>query len=193
MNKLKKIMIASDLHGSSFYVEKMLDAYKRENCDTLILLGDLLYHGPRNDLPNGYEVKKVAEILNSIANEIIAVRGNCDGEVDQHMLDFPIMQDNTIINIDNYNFFATHGHIYNENNLPKFKGIDVLLNGHFHVPCFKRYENYVYVNCGSVSIPKQNSCHSAVIYEDKKFKFLDLLKDAKDMIYREDSLVEKNM
>ena len=189
MSKLKKIMFASDLHGSSFYVEKMFKIYKEKNCDTLVLLGDLLYHGPRNDLPDGYEVKNVAKILNSIGDQIIAVKGNCDGEVDQNMFDFPILQENALISIDSYNFFATHGHRYNEENLPPYKNIDILLNGHFHIPAFNKHSEYIYINPGSVSIPKQNTKHSIIIYENKKFQFVDILKTDNTMVYREEYII----
>ena len=184
----KKIMIASDLHGSSLYVNNMLNLFDKENCDILLLLGDLLYHGPRNDLPYEYEVKKVADSLNKYKNKILAIRGNCDSDVDQMMFEFPIMQESMILNFDDIVFYASHGHIYNENNLPPFANINVLLNGHYHIPAFNKHNNFIYVNPGSVSIPKAGSTHSLIIYNDKCFNFYDI-SDIKNInIYRTETV-----
>ena len=168
------LMIASDIHGSALWATKMKELFIKEKCDNLLLLGDLLYHGPRNSLPNEYGTMETADILNSMKDKIIAVRGNCDSEVDEMVLQFDITQKTFILSIDGINFFATHGHIYNETNLPPFANFDVLLNGHTHVPTFNKYENYVFVNPGSVSIPKKDSKHSVIIYRNKTFKFVDL-------------------
>ena len=184
----KKVMIASDLHGSSFFVNNMLDLYEKEKCDMLLLLGDLLYHGPRNDLPYEYEVKNVAENLNKHKNHILAVKGNCDSEVDQMMFEFPIMQENMILEYDNLVFYATHGHIYNDKNLPPFSNINILLNGHFHVPTFVKYDNFYYINPGSVSIPKMNSTNSCIIYNNKKFDFYDIKNKNDYKIYRTETI-----
>ena len=183
---MNKIMIASDLHGSSYFVNNMVNLFKNEQCDTLVLLGDLLYHGPRNDLPFEYEVKTVANLLNEISDKILSVRGNCDGEVDQNMFDFPILQNDLIFSIDGFNFFATHGHKYNENNLPSFKNIDILLNGHFHIPAFIKHQDYIYINPGSVSIPKNNSTNSCIIYHNKNFSFYDIKNQNNYFVYREE-------
>ena len=113
-----KYMFASDVHGSAFYCRKMLEAYREEGAERLVLLGDLLYHGPRNDLPKEYAPKEVIAMLNEMKNEIYAVRGNCEAEVDQMVLNFPVMADYCILAIDGLTFYATHGHVYNENNLP---------------------------------------------------------------------------
>lgn len=172
-----RIMIASDLHGSSYYVRKLLDRYRIENCNKLILLGDFLYHGPRNDLPFEYEVREVSKMLNELSGDILAIRGNCDAEVDQNMFEFPMLQDSLLLSIDSLNFFATHGHIYNESNLPALKNMDVLLNGHFHTPVFKKKEYFHYVNPGSTSIPRGGSTNSFIIYEDRVFYFYDLNKE----------------
>lgn len=169
-----KYMIASDIHGSKYYADLMREAFFSEKADRLILLGDLLYHGPRNDLPKDYEPKAVIEILNSLKDRIIAVRGNCDAEVDQMVLDFPIMADYIILNLDDETVFATHGHIYNEQNLPPMGNCNILLCGHTHIPKFVRHGGYTYINPGSVSIPKEGSLRGYMIYEDKKFIRKDL-------------------
>lgn len=128
-----KYMFASDVHGSAYYCRKMLDAYKEEKAERLVLLGDLLYHGPRNDLPREYAPKQVISMLNDMKKEIYAVRGNCEAEVDQMVLQFPVMADYCILNLDGRTFYATHGHIYNENNLPPIQEGDILIHGHTHV------------------------------------------------------------
>lgn len=168
-----KFMIASDIHGSEFYCKKLLDAYKTEGADRLLLLGDVLYHGPRNDLPEGYAPKKVIELLNAMKNEILCVRGNCDTEVDQMVLDFPILADYAILTAGDRLVYATHGHNFNENNLPPLQNGDILLHGHTHVPKCIEHESYVYLNPGSVSIPKENSWHGYMILENGKFTWKD--------------------
>ncbi|MCR5767496.1 MAG: phosphodiesterase [Lachnospiraceae bacterium] len=129
-----KWLIASDIHGSEFYCSRLTEAYKRENADRLLLLGDLLYHGPRNDLPKDYAPKKVAEMLNGLKNDILCVRGNCEAEVDQMMLEFPIMADYALIPLGKRAVFATHGHLFNKDKLPPLKPGDILLYGHTHIP-----------------------------------------------------------
>lgn len=160
-----KILIASDIHGSAKYCEMLLEAYNKVQPDKLLLLGDLLYHGPRNALPYDYDTKRTMEILNSLKNEIIAVRGNCDAEVDQMVLDFPIMNDYEQIEADGIKMFATHGHHYSPVTPPPFVEMDVLLNGHTHIPVIKKSDGFVYVNPGSVSIPKADSDHSFAIFD----------------------------
>ena len=167
-------MIASDIHGSAYYCEKMLRAYEKEEAEKLLLLGDILYHGPRNDLPKDYAPKKVIEMLNAIKNEILCVRGNCDTEVDQMVLDFPVLLEYGFLYDQGKMFFITHGHKFNPDNLPQMKKGDILLTGHTHIPAFDQYEDYIYINPGSVSIPKKNSAHSYILYEDGKFFFKDL-------------------
>ena len=121
-----KIMIASDIHGSAYYLEQLLNRYHEENPDKLLLLGDILYHGPRNDLPKGYAPKDVILLLNTHKEEILCVRGNCDTEVDQMVLDFPILADYCILYEKGHMIFATHGHYYNMENPPMLKKGDIL-------------------------------------------------------------------
>ena len=161
-----KLMIASDLHGSAYYVRKLMDAYAAEQPDRLLLLGDLLYHGPRNPLPRDYDCMAVAELLAGARDRIAAVRGNCDCEVDQMVLPFPVLADYALLEADGVWLYATHGHIWNEENLPPMAPGTVLLNGHFHVPACREHEGYVYMNPGSVSIPKEGSQHSYLVLEE---------------------------
>lgn len=164
-----KLMFASDIHGSAYYCRKMLEAYQEEEAGRLILLGDILYHGPRNDLPKEYAPKEVIAMLNPMKNDICAVRGNCEAEVDQMVLDFPVMADYALILYGERNLYATHGHIYNENNLPPLKNGDILIHGHTHVLKAEKREGYTLLNPGSVSIPKEGNPPSYAILEDGLF------------------------
>lgn len=164
-----KIMIASDIHGSAYYCQKLMDAYKQEKADKLLLLGDLLYHGPRNDLPKDYNPKEVILMLNSIKDEILCVRGNCEAEVDQMVLEFPVMADYIMLYVEGLTIFATHGHLYHENNLPPLKKGDILLHGHTHVSGIRTLGDITLVNPGSISIPKENTRHSYMILEHGEF------------------------
>ena len=168
-----KLMIASDIHGSAYFCNKMIEAFKREEADRLLLLGDILYHGPRNDLPDGYAPKKVIELLNAIKDRIFCVRGNCDTEVDQMVLEFPILADYAVIPVGDNLIYATHGHNYNESNLPPLRKGDILLHGHTHIPKFIEHENYIYMNPGSTSIPKENSHHGYMTLCDGVFEWKD--------------------
>lgn len=169
-----KWMIASDIHGSEYYCSKLLQAYKNEGADRLLLLGDILYHGPRNDLPRDYAPKQVIAMLNEMKDEILCVRGNCDTEVDQMVLDFPIMAEYALLSAGETLIFATHGHNFNEENLPPMKAGDVLLHGHTHVPKCVEHEAYTYMNPGSVSIPKEDSWHGYMMLEGDTFTWKDL-------------------
>ncbi|MBS6397115.1 MAG: phosphodiesterase [Clostridiales bacterium] len=180
-----KLLIASDIHGSAYYCRKLLEAYDREQADKLVLLGDVLYHGPRNDLPKEYAPKEVLALLNARKEEILCVRGNCDTEVDQMVLEFPILADYGFLYEKGHMIFLTHGHVFNEKNLPMLKKGDILLHGHTHVPVCREHEEYVYLNPGSVSIPKEGSAHSYMIYEDGSFGWKAL--DGK--VYMEYTLV----
>lgn len=169
-----KLMIASDIHGSAFYCRKMAEAFLKEQAGRLLLLGDILYHGPRNDLPKDYAPKEVISMLNPLKETILCVRGNCDTEVDQMVLDFPILAEYCFLEIDGITMFATHGHVFNPKNPPMLKKGDVLLNGHTHIPADKDYGTFYYLNPGSVYIPKENSEHSYMIYENGCFIWKNL-------------------
>lgn len=168
-----KLMIAGDIHGSAYYCQKMLEAFRKSGAERLVLLGDILYHGPRNDLPRDYNPKAVIPMLNQIADKILCVRGNCDTEVDQMVLDFPIMADYALISDNNITMYLTHGHIYGENNPPAGAKGGILLCGHTHVPKYEKKRDFIYINPGSVSIPKEGSKHSYIIYEKGEFSFKD--------------------
>ncbi len=169
-----KWMIVSDIHGSAYYCKKMINRYKAERADRLLLLGDLLYHGPRNDLPKDYAPKEVITILNGMKDELFCVRGNCEAEVDQMVLDFPVMADYALFDLGTRTMFVTHGHIYNAENLPKLKKGDILLHGHTHVRVMEDMGEYIYLNPGSISIPKQNQVNSYMMFEDGVFTTKDL-------------------
>ncbi len=168
-----KLFIASDIHGSVYYLDKMLKAFKTEGAEKLVLLGDILYHGPRNDLPKDYAPKKVIEALNEISEKIICVRGNCDTEVDQMVLDFPILSDYAIIFDGASSIYLTHGH-NKDALLPKLCEGDVLISGHTHVPKSEKENGTYHLNPGSVSIPKEGSERGYIVYENKCFKWKNL-------------------
>ncbi|BDR67587.1 phosphoesterase [Clostridium tetani] len=169
-----KLFFISDIHGSSYYLEKVINIFEKEKADYLVILGDELYHGARNPLPKEYNPKKVAEILNTYKNKIIAVRGNCDSEVDQMVLNYPIMSDYSIILYNNRRLFLTHGHIYNKNNLPTISNGDVLIYGHTHLPLAERINNIFIINPGSITFPKENTPHCYGILENNTFKIKTL-------------------
>ena len=169
-----KWMIASDIHGSAYYCRELFAAFERESANKLLLLGDVLYHGPRNDLPKAYAPKEVIELLNSVKNELLCIRGNCDTEVDQMVLDFPILADYALIEADGVRIFATHGHKFNLENLPPIKSGDVLLHGHTHVRAMVEFgDKNLYVNPGSPSIPKENTPRGCALFDGGKFTFID--------------------
>ena len=170
-----KWMIASDLHGSAYYCRKMLEAFEREGADRLYLLGDLLYHGPRNDLPREYAPKEVIPLLNGKKEKLLCVRGNCDAEVDQMVLEFPVLADYAVLPVGRRLIYATHGHIYHVKNLPPLAPGDVLLHGHTHVPAWTEFgQENLYLNPGSVSIPKENSPHSYMTLEENTMQWKEL-------------------
>ena len=161
-----KLMIASDIHGSAAYCRSLLEAFARENADRLLLLGDILYHGPRNDLPLEYAPKEVIAMLNAMAQRIFCVRGNCDTEVDQMVLSFPVLADYCVLPVNDRLIYATHGHNYNLKTLPPLQKGDVLLHGHTHIPAWEAFgDNNLYLNPGSVSIPKEGSAHGYMMLE----------------------------
>lgn len=183
-----KIMFASDIHGSAYYCRRLLDIYGRSGAGRLVLLGDILYHGPRNDLPKEYAPKEVIAMLNSMKNEIYAVRGNCDTEVDQMVLDFPIMADYGLFVIEGKTFYATHGHVFDQDHLPPMKEGDILVHGHTHLLKAETVDNtpcgrITVLNPGSVSIPKGGNPHTYAMLVDGVFRILtldgDLVKEMK--------------
>ncbi len=164
-----KIMIASDIHGSAHWCAKLLEAYRAEGAELLLLLGDVLYHGPRNDLPTEYAPKTVIAMLNALKKEIICVRGNCDTEVDQMVLDFPILSQSAVVFADGVKIYATHGHKFNKDNLPPLSAGDVLAYGHTHVALDTVVDGVRCINPGSVSIPKENTGHGYILFENGEF------------------------
>ena len=169
-----KYMFASDIHGSAYYCKKTLEVFEASGAKRLILLGDLLYHGPRNDLPKEYAPKQVIAMLNEYKDRIYAVRGNCDAEVDQMVLEFPVLADYAVIFVDGKTLYLTHGHKYNPNNLPPIKKGDYLVNGHTHILANDDMGDFTYLNPGSVSIPKGGNPHTYMIYENGEFKIKEL-------------------
>lgn len=171
-----KFLIASDIHGSAKDAEKLFEIFKREKPDQILLLGDLLYHGPRNDLPEGYNPKSVIEILKELQNFIIAIRGNCEAEVDQMVLPFSCLSESAIVFADNKKIYMTHGHIYSMDKHPA--GMDVFMQGHTHIPVLeKREDGIIYLNPGSVSIPKGGSAKGYAMWIDGRIELRELLSD----------------
>ena len=174
-----KLMFASDIHGSAYYCRRMLELYQKSNANRLILLGDILYHGLRNDLPKDYAPKEVIAMLNPLKDQILAVRGNCDTEVDQMVLEFPILADYAFLLVEGQAIYATHGHIFHENHLPPVQDGDVLIHGHTHLLEAKEIRTedgrrIKILNPGSVSIPKGGNPATYGILEDGVFSILDL-------------------
>ena len=160
-------MIASDIHGSLKYCRELIEKYREEKCEKLVLLGDVLYHGPRNDLPDEYNPKCVIALLNDMAEEILCVRGNCEAEVDEMVLSFPVLAEYAFFYHKGRMFFLTHGHKMNPQNLPKIKKGDILFNGHTHVSKIEELDGgNIYANPGSVSIPKENTPRGYMIVDD---------------------------
>ncbi|MBO4651354.1 MAG: phosphodiesterase [Clostridiales bacterium] len=170
-----KYFVASDIHGYPGYCEKILNAYDREQADRLILLGDILYFGPRNPLHPDYDPKAVIALLNVRKNELLCVRGNCDSDVDQMVLDFPIMADYAVLSLGKRLVYMTHGHVWNPSHLPPMKKGDILLTGHTHVvACTDLPEGVLYLNPGSPSYPKQDTHRGYLILTEEKAVFKDL-------------------
>ena len=171
---MKKLLIASDIHGSAWYCRKLLQALEREETERMLLLGDILYHGPRNDLPREYAPKDVIAMLNPLKERIVSVRGNCEAEVDQMVLDFPVLADYCLMPVGDHMMFCTHGHIYNEEHLPPMMPGDILLYGHTHVPRAEKVLDKWMLNPGSVSIPKGGSVPSYAVLEEGTFTIKDM-------------------
>lgn len=171
-----KLLIASDIHGSAYWCRKLLEVYETEKPDKLVLLGDILYHGPRNDLPREYAPKAVISMLSPLAEKILCVRGNCEAEVDQMVLPFPCMAPYSQLLVEDKTFYLTHGHHENPRNLPRLNPGDVFLYGHTHVKEDILVEGVRCLNPGSVSIPKDGS-HSCLVYDKGEFSFRILEED----------------
>ena len=169
-----KWLIASDLHGSAYYCKQLLAAYDREGADRMLLLGDLLYHGPRNDLPRDYDPRAVTAMLNARQGDILAVRGNCDADIDQTVLQFPIWADYALLSEGRTLIFATHGHLFDLDHLPPLHEGDILLHGHTHVPAWEKRDGVTYLNPGSLSIPKDGTPHGYMTLENGVFLWKEL-------------------
>ncbi len=159
-------LIASDIHGSAVWCRRLLDAFRDSGADRLVLLGDILYHGPRNDLPDGYDPKAVIAMLSPLKDRVLAVRGNCDTEVDQMVLPFPILADYAVLSLGGRLYYLTHGHKFSPDNPPPLSAGDTLLYGHTHIPDDTVKDGIRFVNPGSVSIPKAGSGHSYMLLSD---------------------------
>jgi putative phosphoesterase len=170
-----RILFLSDIHGVPSTLEQALTAAEPLGYDRIVLLGDLLYHGPRNGVPNFYDPVKVVEMLNSMKEKIVAVRGNCDAEVDQMMFEFPMMSDYAILETEKEKFFLTHGHLWNECKLPPLGMGTILAHGHTHVPELKKLEcGLTIFNPGSVSLPKGGSSRSFGFYDGTGLKHVTI-------------------
>lgn len=168
-----KYLFASDIHGSAYYCRRLLEVFEESGAKRLVLLGDLLYHGPRNDLSKEYCPKDVFAMLNQYRDRILAVRGNCDSEVDQMVLEFPIMADYSVLELDGKTIFATHGHLFHEDCLPNLSAGDVLIHGHTHVLTAKRKEEIWILNPGSVALPKEGNPPTYAILDNGIFTIQD--------------------
>ncbi len=169
-----KVLFASDIHGSAYFCGKLLEIYRQSGADRLVLLGDILYHGPRNDLPRDYNPKQVITMLNQYKDQIYAIRGNCDTEVDQMVLEFPILADYALLSLNGKTFYATHGHIYNQDNLPPVMPGDILIHGHTHLLKAENTGKITVLNPGSVSIPKGGNPNTYALLEGAVFTIFTL-------------------
>ena len=171
---LMKYLIASDLHGSAHFCRAMLAAAEREQADRIVLLGDLLYHGPRNNYPEEYDTRAVTALLNGVKDKPLCVRGNCDSEVDQMVLEFPVLAEYAFLEADGLHIFATHGHNYGPDRIPPLCPGDYLLCGHIHLPVCRKMGEITYLNPGSLSLPKEGTPHSYMTLENGVFTWHDL-------------------
>ena len=167
-----KLLIISDIHGSGYYAKKIKEIYKKENPDKLVLLGDLYYHGPRNNLTQEYAPMDVADVLNSLKDNIIAVRGNCDAEVDEMVSDFRIQEEVTM-DVNNKKVLFTHGHVHNIDNVPD-KTINIMFYGHFHTGFIKEENGIIFANPGSISLPRNNTEHSYLVFDKNELVLKDV-------------------
>jgi len=173
---MKKLMIVSDIHGSAFWCRQVLERFAEEGAERLLLLGDILYHGPRNELPAGYSPKEVAAMLNAMRDKLLCVRGNCDAEVDQMVLDFPIMADYAVLSLGRRTVYASHGHLFSEQAPPPLLDGDIFLYGHTHIPVCRQHEHFIAMNPGSASLPKEGSAHGYIVWEKDCFYWKDIEK-----------------
>ncbi len=167
-----KIMIASDIHGSRYYTSALMERLKEEKPERLVLLGDILYHGPRNDLPRDYDTKAVTAMLNALEPAPLCIRGNCDGEVDQMVLNFPVLAEFAMLYLDGRAVYLSHGH-HLEEALQALHAGDILLYGHTHVPDYTLRDDILFVNPGSVSLPKNGSAHSYLLWAGEELLWKD--------------------
>lgn len=166
-----KVLVVSDIHGSEYYAEKLNEIIEKEQPEKIVLLGDLYYHGPRNELSQEYNPMKVAGILNKLKERLMVVRGNCDAEVDEMISEFKF-EDHILTEINGKKYYFTHGHKYNIENIP-YDDFDVMIYGHIHQGFIQEKEGFIFANPGSISLPKCNSAHSYIILEEDAI----LLKD----------------
>lgn len=174
-----KVLVISDIHGSSYYARKIEEIVEKENPEKIVLLGDLYYHGPRNELSQEYAPMEVAKILNSLKDKLMVVRGNCDAEVDEMISEFKF-EDHILTNINGKNIYFTHGHKYNIENIP-YEDFDILIYGHIHQGFIQEKEGYLFANPGSISLPKGGTEHSYLILEENQI----ILKDVDGRILQE--------
>lgn len=167
-----KVMFLSDIHGIKTNLEIVKEQFEKHNCDKLVVLGDLFYIGPRNEMKDDYDIKAVYEFLNSYKEKIICVRGNCDSVVDQYVCDFPLLSELGLLSIDGKELYITHGHIFNEDKW-EFKNT-ILIYGHYHIPFIKEKDSNIFINPGSISLPKENNNPSYMIYENNTFTIYDI-------------------
>lgn len=167
-----KALVISDIHGSSYYARKIEEIVERENPEKIVLLGDLYYHGPRNELSQEYAPMEVAKILNSLKDKLMVVKGNCDAEVDEMISEFKF-EEHILTNINGKNIYFTHGHKYNIENIP-YEDFDILIYGHIHQGFIQEKEGYLFANPGSISLPKGGTEHSYLILEENQITLKDV-------------------
>ncbi|MCI5722415.1 MAG: phosphodiesterase [Erysipelotrichaceae bacterium] len=170
----QKFLVVSDIHGDFDSANAMAEAFSYHQADQILCLGDILYHGPRNVLPSGYAPKKVIQLMNQYKDKIIAVRGNCDGEVDQMVLEFPITSDYNVLYFENHKIFMSHGHIYSPDKLPPLNTGAAFLSGHTHIPTTTNRDGILLLNPGSIALPKQNHPQTYAILDENGFTIYTL-------------------
>lgn len=177
-----KLLIASDIHGSAYYLKQLLDQFEAQQADKLVLLGDVLYFGPRNDFPQGYDPKECIQLLRAYQSRILAVRGNCDSEVDQMVLGMPILADYVMLLLNSKTVLATHGHLAAYMDFANLPNVDIHLSGHTHIPVLKQEEGIYQLNPGSISLPKNGHIPTYGILQETSFELFDLVGNLLDAI-----------